>query len=346
VRRSRIGTPVETADRIDGERRTLVARLVAGAVHELNNPLSVVMGQATLLARGLGEESPLKARTDRISDAAQQCARVVRSLSDVIAPAGLPRAIPVNEALRETLALLGPGLRARSIEVVFSPGEVLPAWAEEGAFREFLAHLILAAEAGLEGAPAPRRIQIETGPSPDPRRLKLKVERSVGPSRESGKPSPEARGLAVSQDFASAIGASLAIYTPGRTVAALALIKTAGPPPPPVPAVEKDVVVLSKDEGFGRFLVEVVTGAGHRASRPQTFPSSLPEADAVVLDGDLGARVLAPWLGGPAQRRLLVLVGGALPLRMTHLLQESGVAILRKPVEPEALLDALARLGH
>jgi hypothetical protein len=320
---------------------------VAGAVHELNNPLSVVMGQATLLGRALGGDSVLVGRTTRISEAAEQCARVVRSLGEVISAPGAPRSIDVNDMLRETLALLGPGLRARSVEVRFTPGATLPAWAEEGALREFLAHLILAAEAGLEGAPLPRTIQIETGPSPDPRRLKLKVERSPGADREGGKSSQESRGFERSQYFAGAIGASLAIYTPGRTAAALALIPTAGPPAPPVPVVSKDVVILSKDEGFGRFLVEVVSGAGHRASRPQTLPQTLPEVDAVVLDTDLGGRVLGPWLSARgARERLLVLVGETLPLRTTHLLQESGVMILRKPIEPEGLLDALARLGH
>jgi signal transduction histidine kinase len=52
--------------------------LLAGVAHELNNPLSIVIGNALLLAEGT-EGSALAERARRVQAAAERCGRIVRN---------------------------------------------------------------------------------------------------------------------------------------------------------------------------------------------------------------------------------------------------------------------------
>ena len=55
-----------------------MGELLAGVSHELNNPLSVVVGQALLLGE-TATDPAIGARAERIGAAADRCARIVRT---------------------------------------------------------------------------------------------------------------------------------------------------------------------------------------------------------------------------------------------------------------------------
>lgn len=60
------------------EKMSALGELLAGVAHELNNPLSVVVGHSLMLRDEVSDAEPLR-RVEKISSAAERCARIVKT---------------------------------------------------------------------------------------------------------------------------------------------------------------------------------------------------------------------------------------------------------------------------
>lgn len=65
------------------EKLSALGELLAGIAHELNNPLSIIVGNADILHEEL-ENTGLERRIDKLSQAAHRCVRIVRSFLSLV----------------------------------------------------------------------------------------------------------------------------------------------------------------------------------------------------------------------------------------------------------------------
>src|SRR6266403_5694438 len=111
---------------IQSERLAAMGQMIGGFAHELNNPLTSIMGVSELLQEGEQQESRLR-QLVMLQQQARRAADIVQNLmyfSRPPAPGRVP--INVNELVQRTLHLHAYSLRKNNITVDFLPEPSLP----------------------------------------------------------------------------------------------------------------------------------------------------------------------------------------------------------------------------
>jgi C4-dicarboxylate-specific signal transduction histidine kinase len=144
-----------------GEKLTALGSLLAGVAHELNNPLSVVAAQATLLEEEAAG-TKLAERAAKVSAAARRSGRIVASLL-ASARRRTPRREPVE--LRGVVAtatdLLSLRLQAAEVQLSTRLPKRLPRLTGDAdQLAHLIANLLSNAVNALRDRPAPRRVAL------------------------------------------------------------------------------------------------------------------------------------------------------------------------------------------
>jgi signal transduction histidine kinase/FixJ family two-component response regulator len=137
--------------------------LLAGVAHELNNPLSVVLGRAQLL-RQLAGPGPMAPHVEKIEHAAERCARIVRNFL-ALARRGAPerQLTQINAVIGDAVELIGYSLRCDNVEVTLELAPDLPMlWADVHQLQQMVINLVTNAHHALREAPLPRRLTLAT----------------------------------------------------------------------------------------------------------------------------------------------------------------------------------------
>ena len=146
------------------EKLSAMGSLLAGVAHELNNPLAIVMGRATLL-QDKTEGTPLADDANRIHEAAARCGRIVRTFLDMARNKPLAMtAVQLNELVRGAADLLQHGLRSGDVQVdLFLAPDLPTVQADADRLGQVVLNLMINAQQALAEAPRPRRLRISTG---------------------------------------------------------------------------------------------------------------------------------------------------------------------------------------
>jgi signal transduction histidine kinase len=108
-------------------RMSAVGQLAGGVAHEINNPLTGVLGQAQLLLDKLPADDPRRSHIEKIERAAVRCKRIVRSLLDFSRQKEAQfAAVDINESLEATLDFCEPDLQSSHVTVLKNFGASVP----------------------------------------------------------------------------------------------------------------------------------------------------------------------------------------------------------------------------
>src|SRR5256712_497423 len=161
---------------IQAEKLAAMGQMLAGVAHELNNPLTAILGVTELLREREGTDDSSKRQLDLTHRQARRAARIVQNLLEFSRPASpQKRPLDVNSLLERTLQLQEHSLRRNNIAVDFRPQPDLPGViGDANQLIQVFLNLVTNAEQAIQEIRDTGRIQIR--PSHNDNRVMITVQ--------------------------------------------------------------------------------------------------------------------------------------------------------------------------
>jgi signal transduction histidine kinase len=357
------------------EKLAALGTLLAGIAHELNNPLSVIMHQSTLLQAEL-KGDPREERAGSVLRAVNTCSRIVKNFL-ALARHEPPRRVPVslNDVVFAVIDLMAYGLKNDGIRVELDLTEPMPEVAgDPQQLERVVLNLVSNAQYALRTHPGPRTLILRSRVDAAGERATLSVTDSgdgIPPDIRSRifdpffttKPPGHGTGLGLSLchgiisahngtivvNSENGAGTSFVITLPvaATTTARAEVEKPAASSVAPV-----RILVVDDDPDVAMAFSEVLSAQGHlvdiasssRAALKQIAAGSykvvvtdmrMPDIDGPMLYREVTAR--CPALKGS----FLFVTGDTFSRETDRFIKETGVVALMKPCTFEEVANAV-----
>jgi PAS domain S-box-containing protein len=352
------------------EKMSALGSLLSGVAHELNNPLSVVVGRAIML-----EESDLDPRitasVGKIRAAAERCARIVKTFLAMAreqAPSRVP--VRIETVIEGALDLVGQGLRGAGIRIdKVLPPDLPEILADPDQLGQVFTNLFLNAKQAMEASQTPRILSITADVDGDGHSLRIRIADS-GPGIEetalprifdpffTTKPPGVGTGigLAVTRGIIESHGGTISVASPSAGGATFEIILPGIIAPGAIdeslatdtrPAARsRSILVVDDEPEIAAMLTDILTAAGHRAETAGDGRQALRRLreqryDLIISD------LLMPNLDGPGlyreieandpemRDRVVFITGDTLSAGAKRFLAQAQRPVIEKPFVPE-----------
>lgn len=359
------------------EKLAALGSLLAGVAHELNNPLSVVVGQSSLLLEG-SSDPKIQTRADKIRKAAERCTRIVRNFLALARRKDPERkTVELNHVINQAFELLAPQLRSDTVDVKLELAEGLPTvMGDADQLNQIITNLVLNAKHALTDQPLPRTVTIATSAQMESNSVVMKVSDNgpgVPPDVQRRMFEPffttktEGRGtgigLSLSLGLAEAHGGRLTYEdTPGGGATfILSLPIGAAEAEAPVKAAEPlvklppmKVLVVDDEPDVMQILTDLLTNDGHQITQAedgaraieqlqkQSFDLIVSDLRMPVMDGPTLYRTIKSEIPHYVNRIFFV-TGDTLSAHVRTFLEENPVLVIDKPYMADDVRQAVQR---
>jgi PAS domain S-box-containing protein len=150
---------------IQAEKLAAMGQMLAGVAHELNNPLTAILGASELIRDRAGIDENTRRQLEMTHRQARRAARIVQNLLEFSRPASpQKKALDLNAVIDRTLQLHEHSLRRNSIQVDFHPSAGLPPTVgDANQLIQIFLNLVSNAEQAIREVRPSGRIQIRVG---------------------------------------------------------------------------------------------------------------------------------------------------------------------------------------
>jgi len=362
------------------EKLAAIGQMLSGIAHELNNPLTTIIGFSELL-QDANVPDEVRADLERISRQAKRSARIVQGLLAFARQGQMQLTeVDVNALVTQVVESEQPRLQARGIALTLQLDPSLPCTlADAGQLQQVLLNLLANAEQALAEQQSERCIHIRTQPSPGalriaiadngpgiPRHLLQRVFDPFFTTKTVGKGT--GLGLSICYGIVREHGGRIwAESEPeqGATFVIELPVRHAGTTPP-VPATtrrsaRRRILVVEDEALIAALIRRVLEPAGHElltAADGEQGLAALAQACAQGHAPDLiVADLKMPKLDGPGfyarvvrdypalAQRFLFITGDTIRPESQTFLQSTRLPYLRKPFTVQELQEAVAKAG-
>ena len=361
---------------LHSEKMALMGQVVAGIAHELNNPLTIVIGNIQLMMTRELNEKNVQSLT-RIKDGAERASKIVKNLL-TFARQEKPERKPtdVNLVLKKTLELRAYELKVSNIEVStdLSP-DLRDTMADPHQLQQVFLNLIVNAEQAMIEAHGKGLLRLSTRSEPGkilifisddgpgiPRENLQRIFEPFFTTKPVGKGT--GLGLSICQaiigehggriDVESTVGRGTTFIIELPVQRWLPVQPPAEPAPARVPVVRRRTVLVVEDEPQIRQLFEdVIGGAGHIARTAADGRAALDLIDQQNFDLII-SDVKMPELSGQEfyaalkrkgaalERRLIFVTGDLMNAETLRFVESSGCPWLSKPFDIAAITRTIS----
>ncbi|HYE31802.1 MAG TPA: ATP-binding protein [Methylomirabilota bacterium] len=366
------------AQLVQSEKLSIIGEFVAGVAHELNNPLTGVVGYAQLLNDAEVDVATQKTYSRRIVQSAMRCQRIVQNLlsfSRQHPPERRP--VSLNDVLESVVDLLQYELRTSNIDVTKNFDPALPrVSADSHQLQQVFLNIINNARHAMEGRPnaaivittskVGEKLRVafqDNGPGIAPENLS-RIFDPFFTTKEVGKGT--GLGLSLSYGIIQEHGGSIrALSKPGEgatfiielpvTPVALETERPAQSAPKPSlkSAVTRRLLAIDDEEHILQLTREILEAEGYRVDTASDGEAALKRLaqqryDLILCDFKMpglgGKEFYEQMLATDAKNaeRVIFMTGDVVNASTDIFLKKHQKRCLAKPFSPAQLKEALA----